>query len=422
MNHGVHVSANGSMSGYAWSPNIGWISFNSGDVSGCPSGSCAPQLNRQTGAVTGWARAVAGTGPSIHTGDWGGWISLSGSTYSVSATGCQWQGTAWGGGSTLGNGVIGWLSFSGPSYGVTGTGDACVSVSGADLTAGAVTPVSPTAGTPVTLRAIATNTGTGASGSFPMLFQVSETGAVFNSASIPGIAASASQEGSASHTFSAAATYQVRACANFTTSWVSVATETNYDNNCGPWTSITVGTAQSPALSCSVSSSNISPGQSVTYSANPSGGAAGPYTWTAADGGSFGTGATASRTLSTPGIYAMNVDTSSTAVSYCPNVTVTANYCMAGSANLTITAAPERVRAGQSTTLSWNASNVPGDGASCTVSGPGVSWTSGVSAAPSCSISGSTSVTISSQSTYTITCGGETKSVVVNVIPKIIEF
>jgi hypothetical protein len=35
---GGDVDNFGRLSGYAWSSNIGWVSFNAGDVSGCPGG------------------------------------------------------------------------------------------------------------------------------------------------------------------------------------------------------------------------------------------------------------------------------------------------------------------------------------------------------------------------------------------------
>ncbi|HEY0948534.1 MAG TPA: CARDB domain-containing protein [Candidatus Paceibacterota bacterium] len=292
-----------------------------------------------------------------------------------------------------------------------------------DLVAGTVTAGSPQAGVSATLSADVTNVGPATSGSFPILFQVSETGALAQSGYLAALGSGASRSGSASYTFPAAGTYQVRACANYNTSWTAITTESNYANNCGPWTTITVSSApQPPALSCSVSPTSVALGGSVTYRANPSGGASGPYTWVAADGGSYGTGATVTRTFTASGTYAMNVDTSSTARSYCPNVTVTSNACSGASTNLTITATPERVRAGQSSTITWNATGVNGESATCTVSGPGISWSSPVSAAPQCSVGGSASATIASQSTYTLTCGGVSENVVVNVIPKIIEF
>ncbi|MDP3402730.1 MAG: CARDB domain-containing protein [bacterium] len=292
----------------------------------------------------------------------------------------------------------------------------------ADLTAGSVSPASATAGSPIALSATASNVGTGASGSFPILFQVSETGALFNSGYLAALAAGSTGSGSASYTFPSAGTYSVRACANFNTAWTAITTESNYDNNCGPWTTVTVATAQTPALSCSVSSTSVSPGQSVTYSANPSGGATGPYTWTAADGGSYGTGSTASRSFSTPGTYAMNVSGSNAGVSYCPNVIVAASWCMSRPTELTITATPNRVRVGQSVALNWTASGVNGENATCTVSGPGVSWSSVVTGVPECSASGSANTIIQTQSTYTLTCAGVSKSVTVNVIPNFQEF
>ena len=59
-NSTVSMAADGSLSGYAWSENIGWVSFQSADVANCPSGTCAPKVNTSTGAITGWARAIAG--------------------------------------------------------------------------------------------------------------------------------------------------------------------------------------------------------------------------------------------------------------------------------------------------------------------------------------------------------------------------
>jgi hypothetical protein len=292
----------------------------------------------------------------------------------------------------------------------------------ADLTAGSVSPTSATAGSATTLSATASNIGNATSGSFPLLFQVSETGALRNSSYLAGIAAGGSGSGSASYTFPSAGTYSVRACANYNDSWVAITSESNYGNNCGPWTSINVAAAQVPSLSCSVSSTAISPGQSVSYNANPSGGATGSYAWTAPDGGSYGIGSTANRSFSTPGTYAMTVSGSNTAVSNCPNVIVAANWCMNRPTDLTITATPNRVRSGQSVALAWSATGINGENASCTVSGPGVSWSSAVTGVPECSASGSATPTITTQSTYTLTCAGVSESVTVNVIPNFQEF
>lgn len=98
-NYAISVDSDtGNLSGYAWSDNIGWISANSADVSGCPSGSCTPNL--QGGVMTGWMRALA------NGGGWDGWISLSGSGYGVTQSASALTGYAWG------SYVVGWLDFS----------------------------------------------------------------------------------------------------------------------------------------------------------------------------------------------------------------------------------------------------------------------------------------------------------------------
>lgn len=121
--YGVKVAGNGNISGYAWSENIGWISFN--ETSGCPSSPCQPKMNKGTGEVSGWARACAGTVNGDCTGatrsdGWDGWIHLKGTNYGVTVSGCSWDGYAWG------SDITGWTHFKGTNYGVVGTGDACV--------------------------------------------------------------------------------------------------------------------------------------------------------------------------------------------------------------------------------------------------------------------------------------------------------
>jgi hypothetical protein len=58
-NYGVNVdSVSGNLSGHAWSEHIGWISFDAEDVAGCPGGTCQPRLSG--GSLFGWARALIG--------------------------------------------------------------------------------------------------------------------------------------------------------------------------------------------------------------------------------------------------------------------------------------------------------------------------------------------------------------------------
>lgn len=112
--YGVHMASDGrlcgnescSIPGYAWSSNIGWIQF--GGLSGFPWGTATYGQNAQvvSGSLRGWARALS------YGGGWDGWISLSDTipAYGPTLSGNAFSGYAWG--ST----VIGWVSFN-PSTG-----------------------------------------------------------------------------------------------------------------------------------------------------------------------------------------------------------------------------------------------------------------------------------------------------------------
>lgn len=123
--YGVSVDpASGILSGFAWSSNIGWISFD--EVGGCPGGtSCTPRIDLDDGELHGWARVLAGNDSS----GWDGWISLNcgnvggsaacssllgGSNYKAiydSSTGII-SGFGWG------DEIVGWMKFAGPTYSV----------------------------------------------------------------------------------------------------------------------------------------------------------------------------------------------------------------------------------------------------------------------------------------------------------------
>jgi len=101
-NYGVNISTStGIFSGYAWSERIGWISFNESDLTGCPVTPCQAKLDISTTTVSGWAKALTdGT-------DWEGWIRLRGSNYGVTwdQTTKELGGYAWA------DKNIGWISF-----------------------------------------------------------------------------------------------------------------------------------------------------------------------------------------------------------------------------------------------------------------------------------------------------------------------
>ena len=95
----------GTFSGYAWSSNIGWISFTASDAT-----HPAPSIASDTGEITGWVRACAAfsnknacSGALDPKSDgWDGWIALSGTATDGSSYGivqhdsCAWTGYAWG--------------------------------------------------------------------------------------------------------------------------------------------------------------------------------------------------------------------------------------------------------------------------------------------------------------------------------------
>ncbi len=149
--YGVNVnSSTGDFLGYAWSENIGWISFNrtvAGNPPAAPyNGGSGPiaNLDFATKRVRGWARALAacqndlwdgtkctGSGAGNAAGGWDGWIklgdggtwpgggsppSLNSQVYIQTQAGPdEFRGWAWG------DMIIGWISFNCADRGVCGS-------------------------------------------------------------------------------------------------------------------------------------------------------------------------------------------------------------------------------------------------------------------------------------------------------------
>jgi len=132
--YGVDINiSTGNFSGYAWSENIGWIDFApagpypaSPNYSACldfpGSGQTCDGLG--TNKVGGWARALA------YGGGWDGWIKLRGSNYGVDYTSQSGELSGW----AWSDMVIGWISFKGVNYGVVTTAKLPPSVSTAGET------------------------------------------------------------------------------------------------------------------------------------------------------------------------------------------------------------------------------------------------------------------------------------------------
>jgi len=116
----------GAFSGWAWSSNIGWVSFNQSDTGTTTSPLAYVEWGgANAGRVTGWARALSGcqavpgvpvsscssNDPGLASGGWDGWIKLNptgNSLYDVYINSDNTlSGYAWGGD------VVGWIRFSG---------------------------------------------------------------------------------------------------------------------------------------------------------------------------------------------------------------------------------------------------------------------------------------------------------------------
>ena len=106
--YGVNIDQNtGDFSGYAWSENIGWISFNKEDVARvCCLDECGANYSFDTQEVTGFARVVSAGG------GWDGCLKLRGEWgpgreygLSINPEG-KFSGWAWS------DDVLGWVSFS----------------------------------------------------------------------------------------------------------------------------------------------------------------------------------------------------------------------------------------------------------------------------------------------------------------------
>ena len=104
VDYGVNKNTDDTLVGYAWSSNIGWIQF--GNLAGFPTGggTRAENANINGSNLEGWVKALSADGNG-----WDGWISLSGSSpsYGVNFNSNNFSGYAWG------SDVVGWVRFDG---------------------------------------------------------------------------------------------------------------------------------------------------------------------------------------------------------------------------------------------------------------------------------------------------------------------
>lgn len=110
--YGVNLDTiSNDFSGFAWSDSVGWISFNSADLAGCPTAPCVAHMDPNTLQLSGWAKAITSANAS-----WDGFIKLSGTSPNFGvvrdADGSGFTGFAWGGE------VIGWMDWDPAGGGV----------------------------------------------------------------------------------------------------------------------------------------------------------------------------------------------------------------------------------------------------------------------------------------------------------------
>lgn len=150
----------GKFNGYAWSSSIGWVKFNPGPgPDGYPaSGPNLFDAKLEGGIVKGWIRACSvfvdsdcsgSLKPNSERGGWDGWISMSDGSYGVTRSSGRYTGFAWG------SDILGWIKFCDDS----GSNLFCVS-EGFNFSLSVSDPVlQVTRGNPATQRVTATLSG-----------------------------------------------------------------------------------------------------------------------------------------------------------------------------------------------------------------------------------------------------------------------
>jgi hypothetical protein len=182
---------------------------------------------------------------------------------STNATSCT-SGNFTTGGATSNSSGVAVSPTTTTTYSITCTGAggsatsyATVTVTAAppDLTAAGTTvsPASPSPTDGLTFTATVSNIGTGPASNFPNVFQLANGALTATLATDAGntittLGSGASTGITGTNAALPAGIYAVRACANYNTSWGGSVPETNSSNNCGAWTTFTVGSPPAPDL------------------------------------------------------------------------------------------------------------------------------------------------------------------------------
>ena len=148
-NYGITLPiGDGTISGYGWSENVGWISFNASDLTGCPSGSCLAV--KSGNSITGWARILSIKDALTigNSGGWQGWVKLNGLGYGLQMNPSDGSFTKSATTSYAWSDELGWIDFSRVSF--------------KTLLAGiSASPAIVADATPINISAVASGTTTG---------------------------------------------------------------------------------------------------------------------------------------------------------------------------------------------------------------------------------------------------------------------
>jgi len=115
--YGVNIDAsNRKMSGYAWSENIGWISFNEDSLNGCngcSGAACLPTVDTNADGsgnhtITGWGRAIAAVTAGSNAGGWDGCLKFKDSYVGSNGDFHGWMTSS----ADATTGVVGWVNLN----------------------------------------------------------------------------------------------------------------------------------------------------------------------------------------------------------------------------------------------------------------------------------------------------------------------
>ena len=224
---------------------------------------------------------------------------------------------------------------------------------------------------------------------------------------------------SPSTNFASAGTYSVRVCANKSSSATALPpgtgtfTESNWTNNCGPWTDVAVSDpacTPTPSFNGSASPSSVVPGGAYIVSCDY--GVISGYIGPSVGSGScswdkfIGTSATFNCAAgSTPGTFSNTCSvTYNPAYPYCSRTDSINNLTVVSASTASISVNPTSIFQGNSATLTWSST----DAASCT----GTNFNTGGLTSDSLSVSPLSTIT------YTVTCGSAQASATLTVKKK----